>query len=251
MIDENLQDIKYFKLEMVYDNRILIITLDRPPVNAFIAESYIEMERIMNFVACSKEICAVVMQANGKMFSAGADVKRLGTDTLEEAAKRRALLRKSGEVVYNCPVPLIIAAHGPALGVGLVYVTCGDIVIAAEDALFSLPEIDVFVVGGAAGLSKFLPRQKIKTIALTGDKITAQEAHRLGAVEKVVALEDLRNTALEYAKKCADKGYLAVHKWKESLLVTEGIDPRAGLLVEMCLSQELGILSPKPRIRKS
>ena len=206
MFNGLLQDIKYFKLDMVYDNRILIITIDRPPVNAFVAENYIEMERIMDFVVHSQEICAVILQANGKMFSAGADVKRLGTDTAEDAAKRRAYLRKSGEVMHNCPVPLIVAAHGPALGVGLVYVTCGDIVIAAENAVFSLPEIDVFVVGGAANLSKFLPRQKVKTLALTGGKINAQEAYRLGAVEKVVPIEDLRSTALEYAQICAECG---------------------------------------------
>ena len=147
-------------------------------------------------------------------------------------------------------MPLIVAVNGAAVGAGAVFAATGDIIIVSEDAFFSIPESKVGVVGAATALKRLLPPQKIRALALTGGKITAQELYNLGAVEAVVPTDELQEKALAYAKLVADKGYLAVRKWKESLLVTETVGPREGLLIEQCLSQELSLAYRAPTISK-
>ena len=247
-ISEDSHVYKYYDLEVIYHGKILVVTLNRPPVNAFIKESYEELSAIISDVNNNQQLCALVLRSGGRLFSGGADVKQLAKDNPQEAAIRRAALRKAGSDLYTCSIPVIAAVNGAAVGAGAVFSASADVIIASESAFFSIPEIDVGVVGGAKGLSRFLPPQKVRTMALTGMKISAEEAFRLGGVEAVVPEEKLYDKAIEYAKVIADKGAIAVRKWKEALLVTENVGPREGLLIEQCLSQELGLFSPKPTI---
>lgn len=106
-ITENLNQYKYYDLELVYENKILIVTLNRPPVNAFIKESYEELSSIVNYANNNQDICALILKSDARLFSAGADVKQLGIDSPEEAAIRRAALRKAGFDFYTCSVPVI------------------------------------------------------------------------------------------------------------------------------------------------
>ncbi|WP_153731790.1 enoyl-CoA hydratase-related protein [Sporosarcina obsidiansis] len=248
MYDNFLNKLKYFKVEKIYNNKILVVTMNRAPVNAFIKESYLELSAIMNYINQDMELCSMIFNSSQKIFSAGADVKQLAKDSVEEAALRRPILRKSGADFYSCAIPMVVAVNGAAVGAGAVFAACGDIIVAAENAFFSIPEINVGVVGGAKGLSRLLPPQKVRSLALTGGRITAQEVQQYGGVEAVVPENELFETALEYAKTIADKGSLAVRKWKESLLLIESVGPREGLLIEQCLGQELSLLSPAPSI---
>lgn len=248
MSENFFKELKYFKVEKVYDGKILVVTMNRAPVNAFIKESYLELSTIINYANNNTELCSLVFNSSQKIFSAGADVKQLAKDSVEEAALRRPILRKAGADFYSCAIPMVVAVNGAAVGAGAVFAACGDIIVAEENAFFSIPEINVGVVGGAKGLSRLLPPQKVRALALTGGRVTAQEVYQYGGLEAVVKEEELYDTALDYAKKIADKGSLAVRKWKESLLITESVGPREGLLIEQCLSQELGLLSPAPSI---
>lgn len=251
MTSIDLQELKHFKVAREYDDRILVVTMSRAPVNAFIKESYLELSAIINYVNYSTDICAVVLNSDQSIFSAGADVKQLAKDSVEEGALRRPILRRAGSDFYSCEVPIIVAVHGAAVGAGAVFAAAGDIIVASDDAFFSIPEINVGVVGGASGLHRLLPPQKIRSLALTGGRITAKEVYDLGGVEAVVPKEELKEKALSYARLVADKGVLAVRKWKEALLVTEAVGPREGLLIEQCLSQELTLASPPPTIIKT
>lgn len=244
---DKLPSYKYFNLELLYFNKILVVTLNRPPVNAFIKESYDELSSIVDYVRKNREINVVLLKSDGKVFCAGADINQVAADSPEVAVIRREALRKSGTDIYTCPVPLITAVNGGAIGYGALLAAAGDIVLASKNAFFGLTEINVGLVGGAAGLSRFLPPHKVKTMALTGLRVPAQEAYMLGAVEAVVEPEELLDKAMEYAKIVADKGSAAVRKWKEALLVTETLGARDGLLVEQCLSQELVLLDTKPK----
>ena len=251
MLDKFLGELKYFQVEKVYDNKVLVVTMNRAPVNAFVKESYIEISAIMNYINNDMELCAMVFNSSQKIFSAGADVKQLAKDTVEEAAMRRPILRKAGADFYSCAIPMVVAVNGAAVGAGAVFAACGDIIVAAENAFFSIPEINVGVVGGAKGLSRLLPPQKVRALALTGGRISAQEVLQYGGLEAVVPEEQLFEKALDYAKVVADKGSLAVRKWKESLLLIESVGPREGLLIEQCLGQELSLLSPAPSIKRN
>lgn len=244
-----IEQYKHYKVEQTYNNKILVITLNRPPVNAFIKESYEELSDIMNLVSYSEEICVVLFKSDGKLFSAGADVKQLGVDNPQEAAVRRAKLRKAGADFYSCPVPVVAAVNGAAVGAGAVFAASSDIILADENAFFSIPEINVGVVGGAKGLSRLVPPQKVRAMALTGKKVTAKEIYGYGGIEKITTSDQLHQESMKYAEEIADKGYIALRKWKESLLLTEQVGPREGLLIEQCFSQELALFSPKPTIK--
>lgn len=245
-----LETLQYFEVTHTYDNRILVVTLNRPPVNALIKEIYQELSSIINYANENLEICAVILQSKGRLFSAGADVLQLAKDSPEEAAIRRPVLRKVAYDLYNCAVPLITAVNGAAIGAGAVFAATGDIIIASEDAFLAIPEINVGVVGGAKGLSRLIPPQKIRALALTGNRISAQEIYQYGGIEAIVPQDQLHFKALEYAKGISDKGSLAVRKWKEALLITENLGPREGFMIEQCLGQELTLLSPKPSVKK-
>jgi len=229
------------------DSRIVIVTMNRPPVNALTSTSYEEVCAIVQMLHDNQHISAVVLRSEGKVFCAGADVKTLASDTMQDAAIRRALLRKAAHEFYNAPVPIIAAVQGGAVGAGAILAASSDIVIASDNAFFALTEIDIGVVGGAKGLSRFLPPQKIRAMVFTGQRVPASEAYRLGGVEAVVSPDELLPTAMNYAKLIASKGSIAVRKWKESLLLTESVGPREGFMIEMCLSQELGLFSQVKR----
>lgn len=251
-MDNIFDTLQYFKLELTYDDKVLIVTLNRPPVNAFIKESYMELSSIIAYVHASDTICAVILKSDGRMFSAGADVKRLADDTLQEAAVRRSVLRKAGGDLYTCPVPVISAVNGAVIGAGAGFASYGDIIIAMEDAFFAIPEINVGVVGGAIDLKRLLPPQKIRSLALTGRRISAREIYQYGGIEAIVeSREELLEKALEYAQEISDKGFLAVRKWKESLLAIENAGLNEGTYIEQCLSQELSLHSPKPIVNKN
>lgn len=245
-----LNSYEFFELELVHDNKILVVTLNRPPVNAFVKESYIELSSIVSYVNYEIDISVMVLRSEGKMFSAGADVKRLAADDPKESAIRRSAMRKAGSDLYNCSVPVVCGINGAAVGAGAIFASCADIIVASESAFFAIPEIDIGLVGGAKALWRVIPPQKLRMMALTGMRCSAQEAYRFGGVEAVVPGNELNDKVMEYARVLASKEPMALRKWKEALLLTETVSPQEGLLIEHCLGQESGWFNPNPTIKK-
>jgi len=126
------------------------------------------------------------------------------------------------KAVRACEVPVIVAVHGFVIGGGIGICGASDVIFAAEDAYFSLPEIDRGAMGGAAHLSRMLPLHKVRAAFFTGGRITAAEAWRLGAVEKVVPRKDLMIEARAFAAAIAAKSRTALRLAKEAL---NGIEP--------------------------
>src|SRR5699024_9692346 len=118
MKDLNLNN---FKLETVHSEKILIVTLDRPPVNALDMETYKEFSKVIEYVSEVEEISCILLQSTGNVFSAGADIKEIGDASPQYAARRRAALRKSSTDIYNCPVPIVSAIQGGAIGAGAIF----------------------------------------------------------------------------------------------------------------------------------
>ena len=236
------------KKEISDDLKIMTIALDRPPVNAWTKEGYIELSSAIAEANASTTISVVILKAHGRMFSAGADVKTLAADSVEDAARRRPLLRKAAFDLMECQVPVIAAVHGLAIGMGAVVVTSADVIIAAEGAELAIPEINVGVAGAAAAIRRIVPEHLARSMALTGRRFTVERLYEIGSVEKVVPKESLEAEAYELAELISSKGYLAVRKWKESLNLTEPGMGRRGLMIEQCLGQELSLLSNPPSL---
>ena len=121
------------------------------------------------------------------------------------------------DAVHRNKVPVIAAVHGFVLGGGIGICGAADIVIAAEDARFGLPEVDRGAMGGAAHLQRMFGVQKTRYLFFTGEMVGAPEAHRLGAIERVVARERLREEAMAVAAKIAAKSPAMIRIAKEAL----------------------------------
>lgn len=230
---------KHFDLEYIDNEKIALISMNREPVNAFTTDSYAALKDIIKTINENDNVNVAILNSKLRLFSAGADIKELESNTAKESAIRKDALRQAISYLYNCKVPLISAVNGAVIGAGAILATCADIIIASEDAYFSIPEINIGVVGGGKGLTKILPSQKVRTLALTGESITAMEVEKYGGVEKVVEENKLEEETIKLAKNLTEKGGMALRKWKESLLLTESVGFLEGFYIEQSLSQDL------------
>ena len=120
----------------------------------------------------------VILQATGKGFQAGVDIKELAADPTNESLVRvnRGCYEAFG-AVYDCEVPVIAAVNGFCLGGGVALAGNADIVVASDDATFGLPEVDRGALGTATHLARFVPQHKLRAMFYTGKMITALHLH--------------------------------------------------------------------------
>jgi enoyl-CoA hydratase len=169
------------------------------------------------------QIQAVVITGNGPTFCAGADLKLIAAGRGAEMATARGNF--AGLVRRNYPKPIIAAVNGPAFAGGFEIVLACDLVVAAEEAQFGIPEVKrgLFAAAGALiRLPKRVPLALATELAITGDPIDAERALQLGLVTRVVPLADVVDAALELAARIAANGPLAVRKTLQ--MVREAVD---------------------------
>ena len=121
------------------------------------------------------------------------------------------------EAVHRNPKPVIVALHGFVLGGGIGIAGAADIIVASECASFGVPEVDRGAMGGGAHLQRMFPVQKVRYMYFTGEFIDANEAYRLGAVERVVPRDQLVEAARSIAAKIAEKSPIMISLAKEAL----------------------------------
>ena len=214
------------------------LVLDNPPVNALDSAGWFEYARHIRELGARSDVHCLLIRAEGRGFQAGVDVKELAADGSKIVDVNRGCY-ETFAAVYRCPVPVVSAVNGYCLGGGIGISGSSDIVIAAEDATFGLPEIDRGALGAATHLMRMFGVMKTRTMLYTGEPITAQEAHRLGGVESVVAPEKLRDAAREMARKIASKSPKALRLAKHSLNGIELLDPVESYRYEQGFTLEL------------
>jgi enoyl-CoA hydratase len=202
--------------------RIGEVVLDHPPVNALDSAGWNELAEIVTSVACNPDVRCVLIRAEGKGFCAGVDIKEV------QARSERIVELNRGNfltfrAVRSAEVPVVAAVHGFVIGGGIGICGASDVVIASEDAFFSLPEVDRGAMGGASHLSRMLPLHKVRAAFFTGGRIPASEAYRLGAVEQIVPRAKLLEEARAFAGIIAAKSRRALVLAKEAL---NGLEPR-------------------------
>ena len=203
--------------------RVAEIIFDHPPVNAFDSAGWYEIPAIVTALGKDPAVRCLLIRAEGKGFCAGVDIKEMQAhpERIVELNRGNFLTFKA---VRACEVPVVAAVHGFVIGGGIGICGASDVIIASEDAFFSLPEIDRGAMGGAAHLSRMLPLHKVRALFFTGGKCSAAEAHRLGAVEKVVARDQLLAEARAFTDVIADKSRVALKLAKEALNGIEASD---------------------------
>ena len=198
------------------DNGIAEMILDHPPVNAFDSHGWFAIAREINALGQNDEVRVIIIAAVGRGFCAGVDIKELAADPSRIVAVNRGNY-ETFEAIHRNPKPVIMGLHGFVLGGGIGMAGAADILLCADDARFGVPEIDRGAMGGGAHLQRLFPVQKVRYLYFTGEFIGAEEAYRLGAVEKVVPRGGLLEACREIAAKIAAKSPAMVKLAKESL----------------------------------
>ncbi len=158
----------------------------------------------------------IIVRAEGKGFCAGVDIKELAADSKKIVAVNKGNYDTFKSIHLN-PKPVIVAVHGFVLGGGIGISGAADIIVASECARFGVPEVDRGAMGGGAHLQRMFPVQKVRYMYYTGDFIDAQEAYRLGAIERVVPRDELRSAAMSIAQRIAEKSSAMIQLAKEAL----------------------------------
>jgi len=224
-------------------DKIAEIVFDVPPVNAFDSETWNAIPAIINEASRNPEVNCVLIRAEGRGFCGGVDIKEM-----QAHPERITLLNRGNYLTFKAireaEVPVVTAVHKFVIGGGIGICGASDTIFAADDAYFSLPEVDRGAMGGASHLSRMLPLHKVRAAFFTGGNIPASEAYRLGAVEKVVPRADLETEARAFCAVVASKSRKALVIAKEAL---NGLEPRdvdrgyrweQGFTLEMYMHQD-------------
>lgn len=227
-------------IEYQKENRIAIITINRPEVlGAMTVKGHEELhDALVAFRDDDELLVGIVTGTGDKAFCTGVDVK----DMLP-------FIRKTANKPWQQPTtmmrgldlwkPLIAALNGLTLGAGLEIALGCDIRIASENAKFGFPEVRVGMFPGGGGtqrLQRLIPPGIAAEMIFTGKMIDAQEAYRLGLVNKVVPLDKLMPMAKELAEAICGVGPLAVRTAKEAMIRGMSMSLEEGLRLETTLT---------------
>ncbi len=198
-----------------------LITLNRPQaLNALNRELMRELGHALDQLETDDVIGAVVITGNDKAFAAGADIKEMQHRSATDMYLEDYI--GGWERVTRCRKPVIAAVRGYALGGGCELAMMCDFILAADNARFGQPEINLGVLPGAGGtqrLTRLIGKSKAMEMCLTGRMMDAAEAERAGLVSRIVATAELLDEALKTAAAIAAKSRPAVLMTKESVNV--------------------------------
>jgi len=192
------------------------LVIDKPPVNALDCAGWHALAAELDALGRNPQVRVIVLRGEGRGFCAGVDIKELAAFP-ERIVPVNAGNYEAFRAVHRNPKPVIVAVHGYVLGGGIGLSGAADIVLASECARFGVPEIDRGAMGGGAHLQRLFPVQKVRWMYFTGLMIDAAEAYRLGGIERVVPLAELRDAALALARVIAAKSPEMVRLAKEAL----------------------------------
>ena len=227
------------------DGAIAIVRLDRPPVNAVSRQMMSELRDCFSALGEDRTVNTVVLSATGqRAFCAGIDLAEVSagnhehksvTDTLDSGR----YWRETQHCIRHCTVPVIAAVEKAAIGAGFGLVGMCDLIVASESATFSLTEINVGLLGGAAKALRMLGPYKARMMLFSGEPLTAGDLYRLGAVEALVPPGDAEAAAVALAHRLASKSPIALRLAKESVLRIEGSDLEDAYRTEQDYTQRM------------
>jgi len=231
---------KYETIAYEAKDRIALVTINRPDkLNALNLQAKSELKKIFEQIKNDPNIDIVILTGSGeKAFVAGTDIAEL-TELDTGTGKTFA---ESGQSVFNLienlGKPVIAAVNGYALGGGCELALACHIRIASENAKFGQPEVNLGVIpgyGGTQRLARLIGKGWAMEMILTGDQIDAQEALKVGLVNKVVPLAELIKTAEAVAQKIISKGQVAIRLALKAINMTQETNLTDGLALEASL----------------
>ncbi|MFC1924321.1 enoyl-CoA hydratase/isomerase family protein [Chloroflexota bacterium] len=232
-------------MALLYEKKgkIAYITIDRPrALNALNPETFHELSKaLLDFRDDEERWVAIITGSGNRAFCAGADI----AETLPWIAGfRNEWWQLPPTIMRGMELwkPVIAAINGYTLGGGLELALACDLRIASENATFALPEVTLGIIpgwGGTQRLARVIPKAKAAELLLTGQRIDAQEAYRIGLINKVVPSSELLAVAEEMAEKLCEIPPLAVRAAKEAMIKGCEMSLEEGLALEAKLEDFL------------
>jgi len=223
------------------ENAIGIIQLNRPNVlNALNFDLMAELARALEVSDGDNAINVVILTGGEKIFAAGADLKEMSRASLVDLIMNRRF--ELWDRIRKTAKPIIAAVSGFCLGGGIELAMNCDIIIASETAVFGQPEVNVGIMPGAGGtqrLPRIVGKTKAMEMILTGQSISAEEAYRIGLVNKVVPVESLMIETKKMAENIASKPPISVRAAKQAILRANDTALEVGLDYERALFYSL------------
>ncbi|MEM4575460.1 MAG: enoyl-CoA hydratase/isomerase family protein [Archaeoglobaceae archaeon] len=208
-------------VEIRKEEGILWVKFNRPEaLNAINEEVIRGLRKAIKIAREDKEVRVMVLTGEGRAFCAGADVKMFSKMNTYEARRIIEELGKALEELEDLEIPVIAAVNGLALGGGCEIAMACDLIIASEKAVFGQPEINLGIIPGAGGtqrLARIVGWKKAMELCLTGERIDAREAERLGLVNRVVEHDKLMEEAKKFAEKLKTKSPKALMFVKQAV----------------------------------
>ena len=225
----------YQNIKIEINDGIAVLTLNRPEVrNALDYVTWDEIRAGMRELRFNDDAHVIILTgAGGKAFASGADIKALNARTVSEQMNSEV-----NDILYEITMhkkPVIAAVDGYALGGGCELAMACDIRIATKKSKFGQPEVNLGIIPGGGGtqrLQRLVGIGKAKELIFTGDIISAEEAERIGLIEKVVEDGTVLEAAIEMAKKIKAKGPVAITLAKQAINVGANTDLYYGLCFE-------------------
>ncbi len=237
-------------LEIDSESGVALLTINRADkLNALNHTLLSELSDALDEIASDENARAMVVTGAGsKAFVAGADISEIAAIDDDEAG---VVFARYGQDVFSkierMTIPVIMAINGYALGGGCELALCGDIRIASDNAQLGQPEVNLGVIpgyGGTQRLARLIGRDRAKGIIFTGERVGAEDAYRLGLVDRVVPQADLVDEAVNLAKNLAQKAPRAIALAKMainegiSLPLADALDLEAQLFGQVAATQD-------------
>ena len=224
------------------ESGIVTVTVDFPPVNALPSAGWFELADAILAAGQDPATTVVILRAEGRGFNAGVDIKEMqntpGFDALIGANNGCAA---AFGAVYDCPVPVIVAVNGFCVGGGIGLVGNADVIVASDDAVFGLPEVDRGALGAATHLSRLLPQHLMRAMYYTAQNVTAQQLVHFGSVYRAVPREELLDAALEVARMIDAKDTRVIRSAKAAINGIDPVDVKTSYLLEQRYTYELNL----------
>lgn len=232
----------YETLIVDVEDHICLIKLNRPDaLNALNTQLLGELGKALASADANDKVRCIVITGSEKAFAAGADVTEMAGKSYTDVVYEN-LFAEAADNIERIRKPVIAAVAGYALGGGCELAMACDFIIAAENAKFGQPEINLGVIAGMGGtqrLTRLVGKSKSMDMHLTGRFMAAEEAERSGLVSRVVPPKKLMEEAMGAATKIAEKSMIAAMSAKEAVNRAEEVGLAEGLLFERRLFHSL------------
>ncbi|WP_416978475.1 enoyl-CoA hydratase family protein [Streptomyces sp. T028] len=228
---------------------ISLVVVDVPPVNALPVSGWFALADAVRTAGRAPGTRCVVLAAEGRGFNAGVDIKELQTRGPGALVGANRGCFEAFAAVYECEVPVVAAVHGFCLGGGVGLVGNADVIVASEDAVFGLPELDRGALGAATHLARLVPQHLMRALYFTSRTVTAAELQAHGSVWRVVRREELLGAALEVAREIAAKDGELLRLAKAAINGIDPVDVRRSYRFEQGFTFEASVSGVADRVR--